>query len=400
MLQLGLIRPSKGTWSSPCFFVKKKDGSLRLVIDYRRLNKITIKDNFPLPIIDTLLDSLSGAQIYSTLDAASGYWQVPMQEESICKTGFVTPQGTFEFLVMPFGLTSAPATFQRMMLNLLGEYVGKFIHVFIDDVICYSQSPEEHIKHLQLVFNKCRQHNLRLKFKKCTFGARQVEYLGHTISGEGISPHNHNVDKIFAFKTPRNADDVRSFLGTTGYYRRFINNYAMVSAPLTRLLKKNVRFQWSQEEEDAYQSLKNALTSAPLLAYPDRQQVQILTTDASSKGISAILSQAPQDDLQNEKVISYNSRTLRDAERNYATVHLEALAIVWGVSKYRHYLLGRKFLLRTDNAALVFVLNPSKPSPKLSRWAATLLEFDYDVIHRSGVNNPADSLSRLLPQEN
>ncbi|KAG1332920.1 hypothetical protein G6F62_007014 [Rhizopus arrhizus] len=399
MLNLGLIRPSKGTWSSPCFFVKKKDGSLRLVIDYRRLNRMTIKDNFPLPIIDTLLDSLAGAKVYSTLDAASGYWQVPMEIDSIERTGFITPQGTYEFQVMPFGLTSAPATFQRMMTNLLGEYIGKFVHVFIDDVICYSQTPEEHVQHLELIFDKCKQHNLRLKFKKCKFGAPKVEYLGHEISGDGITPNTHNLDKILKFRTPRNADDIRSFLGTTGYYRRFINNYAMVSAPLTRLLKKNVKFQWSEAQEDAYQYLKKALISAPLLVYPDKNQIQILTTDASSKGIAAILSQSPDGRSEDERVISYNSRTLRAAEKNYATVHLEALAIVWGINKYRHYLLGRRFILRTDNSALTFVLEPSRPSPKLARWATTLMEYDYQVEHHPGARNPADSLSRLLLKE-
>lgn len=396
MMDHGLIRPSKGVWSSPCFFVKKKDGSLRLVIDYRKLNKLTIKDNFPLPIIDTLLDSLAGAVVFSTLDAASGYWQVPMHSNSIEKTGFTTPQGTFEFLVMPFGLTSAPATFQRMMTNLLGDYIGKFVHVFIDDVICYSSSPEEHIHHLDLIFKRCNEHGLRLKFKKCKFGSPEVDYLGHKISGSGILPNVHNTEKILNFVTPRNVDEVRSFLGTTGYYRRFINNYATISAPLVKLLRKNVRFQWGKAQEEAYLILKKALTSPPVLAYPDRDQVQILTTDASKNGISAILSQSPSGDSSGERVISYNSRTLRNAEVHYSTVHLEALAVVWGVSKYRHYLLGRKFILRTDNSALTYVFKPSKPSPKLARWAAALLEYDFEVVHKPGVQNPADSLSRLL----
>ena len=396
MMDQNLIRPSKGVWSSPCFFVKKKDGSLRLVIDYRRLNKLTIKDNFPLPIIDTLLDSLAGAVVFSKLDAASGYWQVPMHSNSIEKTGFTTPQGTFEFLVMPFGLTSAPATFQRMMTNLLGDYIGKFVHVFIDDVICYSSSPEEHAHHLDLIFKRCKEHGLRLKFKKCKFGSPEVDYLGHKISGSGILPNVHNTEKILNFVTPRNVDEVRSFLGTTGYYRRFINNYATISAPLVKLLRKNVRFQWGKAQEEAYLILKKALTSPPVLAYPDRDQVQILTTDASKNGISAILSQSPSGGPSGERVISYNSRTIRNAEVHYSTVHLEALAVVWGVSKYRHYLLGRKFILRTDNSALTYVFKPSKPSPKLARWAAALLEYDFEVVHKPGAQNPADSLSRLL----
>lgn len=398
LLDLDLIKPSKGVWSSPCFFIKKKDGSLRLVIDYRRLNQITIKDNYPLPIIDTVLDSLAGASVFSTLDAASGYHQVPMDPDSMDKTGFVTPQGTYEFKVMPFGLTSAPATYQRMMANLMGEYVGQFTMVFIDDVIVYSRNMEEHQEHLRLVLEKCQKAGLRLKFKKCSFGANVVNYLGHTISANGVLPHEHNLHKIQNFPTPRSADEVRSFLGTTGYYRRFISKYAVIAQPLSSLLKKESTFQWTSDQEMAYSSLKNSLTSAPILAYPDRHMVQILTTDASNKGISAILSQSPDGGPEEERVISYNSRTLRPAEVNYATVHLEALAIVWAVEKYRHYLMGRHFKLRTDNAALVFVMNPTKPSPKMARWAACLMEYDFEIVHLIGTNNPADSLSRLFPR--
>ncbi|KAG1168564.1 hypothetical protein G6F70_008831 [Rhizopus microsporus] len=398
MVDLGLIRPSKGVWSSPCFFVRKKDGTLRLVIDYRRLNKITIKDNYPLPIIDTVLDTLAGACVFSTLDAASGYHQVPMDSTSIEKTGFITPHGTYEFQVMPFGLTSAPATYQRMMGNLLSVYLGQFVMVFIDDVIVFSKDNEEHKEHLKLVFERCRKAGLRLKFKKCSFGAPSVEYLGHTISKEGVSPHAHNMDKIMKFPIPRSADDVRSFLGTCGYYRRFIDGYANLASPLTELLKKKQIFSWGPKQEDAYQSLKKQLVSAPVLAYPDRDQVQILTTDASSHGISAILSQSPDGTAESERVISYNSRTLRPAEKNYATVHLEALAVVWAVTKYRHYLMGRHFKLRTDNSAVTYIMNPSKASQKLSRWAACLIEYDFEIIHLPGHLNPADSLSRLFPQ--
>lgn len=397
MMKMELIRPSKGVWSSPCFFIRKKDGSLRLVIDYRRLNKLTIKDNYPLPMIDTVLDSLAGATIFTTLDAASGNHQVPMEPMSMAKTGFVTPQGTFEFQVMPFGLTSAPATYQRMMANLLGPYLNRFVMVFIDDVIVFSRNQDDHKMHLKLVLDRCQEANLKLKFKKCHFGSGKVEYLGHTISGEGVSPHAHNTDKITNFPTPRNADEVRSFLGTAGYYRRFIDRYADIAVPLTNMLKKNKNFKWGESEEEAFRVLQQRLVNAPVLAYPDRQQIQILTTDASNNGISAILSQSPDGSAENEKVISYNSRTLRGPEVGYSAVHQEAAAIIWAVNKYRHYLMGRYFKLRTDNAALTYIMSPSKPSPKLSRWAACLMEYDYDIVHLPGVQNPADSLSRLFP---
>ncbi|KAG1040602.1 hypothetical protein G6F43_012261 [Rhizopus delemar] len=320
-----------------------------------------------------------------------------MDPDSIEKTGFVTPQGTYEFQVMPLGLTSAPATYQRMMTNLLGDYLGRFVMVFIDDVIVFSRNQAEHKEHLRCIFERCHEANLRLKFKKCSFGSPSVEYLGHTISAQGVSPHAHNINKILAFPAPKNPDEVRSFLGTCGYYRRFIESYAAVATPLTELLKKNKSFSWGYEQDMAYQQLKEKLVGAPILAYPDRAQVQILTTDASKKGISAILSQSRDGSLEEERVISYNSRTLRPAEENYSTVHLEALAVVWAVTKYRHYLVGRHFKLRTDNAALTYVMAPAKPSPKLARWAACLIDYDFEIVHLPGKSNPADALSRLFP---
>ncbi|KAG1445016.1 hypothetical protein G6F56_010064 [Rhizopus delemar] len=399
MIKANLIRPSKGVWSSPCFFIRKKDGSLRLVIDYRRLNKLTIKDTYPLPMIDTLLDSMAGATVFTTLDAASGYHQVPMDSGSMDKTGFITPLGTYEFQVMPFGLTSAPATYQRMMVELLGPFLSQFVMVFIDDVIVYSRSQAEHLVHMDLVLQRFKASNLKLKFKKCSFGASMVEYLGHTISAAGLSPHNHNVDKILKFPTPRNADQVRSFLGTAGYYRRFIDQYAHIAEPLTNKLKKHQVFRWGEIEDAAFRTLQERLATSPVLVYPNREQIQILTTDASNKGISAILSQSPDGTPENEKVVSYNSRTLRGAEFKYATVHQEALSIVWAIDKYRHYLRGRPFKLRTDNAAIAFIMRPSKPSPKLSRWAAALMEYDYEIEHIPGSLNPADSLSRYFPED-
>ncbi|KAG0953800.1 hypothetical protein G6F31_013346 [Rhizopus arrhizus] len=337
---------------------EEQDSMAREIEEMMKLNLIR-------PSKGVLLDSLGGAKIFTTLDAASGYHQIPMHKDSMAKTGFITPQGTFEFQVMPFGLTSAPATYQRTMTNLLGEYIGKFVFVFIDDIIVFSTSAQEHATHLKLVLDRCNQANLRLKYKKCTFGATEVEYLGHTISASGITPNLHNSDKVLNFPVPRNADDVRSFLGTAGYYRRFIEGYANKSLALTSLLRKNQRFTWGPDQELAFKTLKEDLTKAPVLAYPDRCMVMILTTDASKVGLGAVLSQSPTGSEDGERVVSYNSRTLRGAELNYATVHLEALAVIWGISKYKHFLRGRKFMLRTDNAALTYILAPSKPSPKL-----------------------------------
>lgn len=396
LLDLGLIRPSAGVWTSPIFFVKKKEGTLRLVVNYQKLNQITVKDAFPLPRIDELLDSMGGARWFSTLDAASGYWQVPMADSSIAKTGFVTKYGTYEFKVMPFGLTSAPSTFQRAMTNILSSFIGKFVYVFIDDVIVYSRTPAEHANHLRLVFDACTQANLRLKRSKCTFGSNRVEYLGHVVSSQGLEPSQTNVQKILDLKRPECTDEVHTFLGMTGYYRRFVPGYTEIALPLNRLLRKDQPFRWGGAEQEAFDSLKHALVNPPVLAYPDRDQVQIITTDASTRGLGAILSQAPADNLENETVVAYASRTVRGPELNYATTHLEALGVVWGINNFRHYLSGRRFILRTDHAALQYILTNPRPTPKLARWAAALMEYDYTVEYRPGKRNPADALSRLV----
>ncbi|KAJ8651447.1 hypothetical protein O0I10_013001 [Lichtheimia ornata] len=396
LLDLGLISPSNGQWTSPIFFVKKKDGQLRLVVDYRQLNERTIKDAYPLPQIDNLLDSMGGACVFSTLDAASGYWQIRMTKEASERSGFVCPFGTFTWNVMSFGLTSAPSTFQRTMNTILQRFIGRFVYCFIDDIIIYSRSMEEHQEHLRLVFEACDEANLRLKYSKCSFGQRSVEYLGHVVSDQGLAPTDRNVAKILAMPPPRNVEEVRSFLGLSGYYRRFVPQYAHILAPVSSLLKKENKFEWSHIQQEAFDKVKAIMTHPTILAFPDRSQVQILTTDASGIGVGAILSQSPDGTSEKETVIAFESRILRGAGLRYSAVHQEALAVCWAVEKFRHYLAGRSFILRTDSSAVSFVLNSSKPS-KLQRWAAMLMGYDFQVKHHPGKQNPADALSRLLP---
>ncbi|KAJ8651318.1 hypothetical protein O0I10_013191 [Lichtheimia ornata] len=397
MTDLGLIRPSKGTWTSPIFFVRKKSGELRLVIDYPQLNSKTMKDAYPLPHLDDLLGSMAGAQIFSTLDAASGYWQIPLAQEAIELSGFVTKYGTYEFTVMPFGLTSAPACFQRTMTSILGPFIGKFVFVFIDDIIIFSSSLQEHIKHLEQILQVCNQAGLRLKRAKCEFARTYVEYLGHIVSREGLLPSPNNVVKIRKMLPPRNIDQVRSFVGMVNYYRRHIPDCAAIMHPISKLLKnKNKKpFFWGPDQETAFVHIKIILTGPPILSYPDRMQVPILTTDASGEAVGAILSQSPDGSDEDETVVAYESRVLRGPELAYAAVHQEALAIVWAVHKFRHFLAGRHFILRTDNSALTYILSNTKPSPKLQRWAAALLEYNFTIQHHPGKRNPADALSRL-----
>ncbi|CEJ05211.1 hypothetical protein RMCBS344292_19157 [Rhizopus microsporus] len=398
LLEKGLIRPSKGRWTSPVFFVQKKDKGLRLVVDFRKLNKNTKKMVYPLPHINELLDSLGGATIFSTLDAASGYWQVPLNGDSIEKTGFITKYGTYEFLVMPFGLCTASDTYQKMMSSLMAPYIGRFVFVFIDDIIVYSKNISEHLIHLETVFEVCNAANLRLKRSKCHFACKSVEYLGHVVSADGVLPTTHNVSKLINMKTPECISDVRSLLGTTNYYRRYIPNYAALMRPITRLLKKTETFIWEAEQQEAFTFVKEVLTNPPILSYPDRDQTQILTTDGCSTGIGAILSQSPDDSNKQETVIAYASKALKDSERNLSTTEIEAYAIIWAVKYFRHYLVGknRKFILYTDHSALAFILNNEKPTPKVSRWAAALMEHNYEVRYKPGKNNPADALSRLI----
>ncbi|KAG1450745.1 hypothetical protein G6F57_016335 [Rhizopus arrhizus] len=319
-----------------------------------------------------------------------------MAKDSVDKTGFVTKLGTFKWKVLPFGLTTAPSTYQRMMVNILGELIGDCAYVFIDDIIIFSETVEQHVLDLQKVFDKCEAAGLKLKGAKCRFGVSGVEYLGHQITKDGLLPTDKNVKKIMDMPAPTTSDEVRSFLGLVGYYRRFIVNFADTAHPLTSLIKKGAVFDWNQDCKAAFDSLKNSLVTPPLLDYPDRDQVQILTTDASGKGLGAILSQSPDGTGENEKIIGYASRTVRGPEVRYPPTHLEALGVIWAVQHFRHYLAGRRFVLYTDHSALQYIFNNPKPAPKLARWAAAMMEYDFDTRYRRGEDNPADALSRLV----
>jgi hypothetical protein len=396
LLKLDIIRPSDGEWSSPIFFVPKKNGKFRLVVNYIQLNKITVKDSYPLPHIEEVLDSLGGNKCFTTLDAASGFWQIELHPNSIAKSGFVTKYGCYTFSVMPFGLCNAPSSYTRYMTNILREYIGVFLYVFIDDVIVYSPDQETHMKHLELVFEACTKANLRLRLEKCQVAKSSVTYLGHEVGEAGIRPCEANVKKIRELKEPINLEEVRSVLGMTGYFRRFYEEYSARTEPLNRLTKKNTKFVWKQEQQDAFNYLMSTLISPPVLSYPIRSHVKILTCDASYKGLGAILSQSPTGNEENETVISYGSKSINNSQLNYTVTHLEALSIVWAVNRYRYYLSNKvEFIIRTDHAALEFILNSDKPSPKIERWKACLMGYKYRVVYKRGSDNPSDALSRL-----
>ena len=393
MLDQNVIQPSTSAWASPVVLVRKKDGQLRFCVDYRKLNQISKCEAFPLPNISDLLDSLTDAKLFSTLDLHSAYWQIPMDPSDREKTAFTTQNGLYEFLRMPFGLASAPSTFQRMMEIVLSGLSFEMCLCYLDDVIIFSKTFDEHCERLRAVLSRFRQHNLRVKLPKCTFGARQVRYLGHLISAYGIQPDPRKIEAVQTLSTPDSIKSVRSFVGLASYYRRFIKDFSTIAAPLTDLTKKNARFNWSEACEHAFQTLKNLLCSAPILSYPEFDKNFILQTDASDVGLGAILSQ--KDDLGNEKVVAYASRTLTDRERKFSATEKEALAVVFGTKHFRVYLLGRKFELITDHNSLRW-LKSMEPKGRIARWIMDLQEFDFSITHKSGrLHTNVDALSRL-----
>ena len=393
MLRLGVIEPSSSAWASPVVLVKKKDGSVRFCIDYRKLNDLTEKDAYPLPRVDDNLDALAGAKYFSTLDLASGYWQVEMNPADAEKTAFCTRYGLYQWRVMPFGLCNAPSTFERLMERVLMGLQWKVALLYLDDVIVFSTTVEQQLERLKLIFDRIRKANLQLKPKKCHLFREEVSFLGHKVSAEGITTEHDKVQAVQEWPTPKSVKGARSFLGLTGYYRRFIKDYAQVAGPLIALTQKGACFQWEEEEQQAFETLKTKLTSAPILGYPSAQGDFILDTDASQCAIGAVLSQV-QDGK--EVVIAYGSRRLSRSERNYHVTRQELLAIVWFTEHFRHYLIGRKFLLRTDHGSLRWLFGFKEPEGQMARWLERLSRFTFDIEHRPGVKHGnSDGMSRI-----
>ena len=392
MLREGVIEPSCSPWASPVVLVRKKDGGLRYCLDYRKLNAVTRKDSYPLPRIDESLDSLGQAQYFSALDLASGYWQIGLSDDAKEKSAFCTPSGLFQFRVMPFGLTNAPATFQRLMERVLTSLNWQICIVYIDDVIVFSQTLTEHLAHLQEIFSRLKSAGLKLKPKKCSLLCQTVKYLGHIVGKDGVATDPEKIESVRNWPRLRTVTDVRSFIGLCSYYRRFIPGFAAVAKPLIRLTEKDSPFTWGDAQEESWEKLKHLLTTAPILAYPDRNATFILDTDASDVGIGAVLSQTIDGE---ERVIAYGSRVLTKQERRYCVTRRELLAVVHFVKVYRHYLAGKPFLLRTDHSALRWLRSFKEPEGQLARWLETLDTYAFELRHRPGVKHGnADAMSR------
>ena len=387
MLQSGLVQTSTSPFSSPVLLVKKKDGNWRFCTDYRALNAATIKDRFPIPTVDDMLDELHGASYFTKLDLRAGYHQVRVKPSDIHKTAFRTHNGHYEYLVMPFGLCNAPSTFQAIMNSIFRPHLRKFILVFFDDILIYSPDWDHHLLHVRQTFEILRQHRFFVKASKCAFGQQELEYLGHIITSQGVKVDDNKIAAMVAWPQPTNISELRGFLGLTGYYRKFVKNYGIIARPLTNLLKKG-QFGWHEEAERAFLALKWAMTTTPILAMPNFNESFTIETDASGEGIGAVLSQCG-------KPVAYMSRALGVAKKSWSTYAKEMLAIIEAIRTWRPYLLGQKFYIQTDQCSLKYFLKQRIATPEQQKWVAKLLGYDYEITYKPGrENSAADALSR------
>ena len=389
LLEKGFIRPSHSPWGAPVLFVKKKDGSLRMCIDYRQLNRVTVKNRYPLPRIDDLFDQLHGASHFSKIDLRSGYHQVKVRECDIPKTAFRTRYGHYEFVVMSFGLTNAPALFMDLMNRVFKPYLDSFVVVFIDDILIYSRGEEEHKGHLRVVLQRLREEKLYAKYEKCEFWLKEVAFLGHVVSGDGIKVDPKKTDVIRNWPRPLTPSDIRSFLGLAGYYRRFVEGFSSLASPMTKLTQKKAKFVWSDECEESFQTLKERLVSAPILSLPDGLEGFVVYCDASRIGLGCVL-------MQSGKVIAYASRQLKVHEKNYPTHDLELAAVVFALKIWRHYLYGVHVDIFTDHKNLQYVFTQKDLNLRQRRWLEFLKDYDMSVHYHPGkANVVADALSRV-----
>ena len=387
----GWIQPSQSPYGAPILFVTKKEGTLRMCTDYRALNKITKKNAYPLPRIDDLFDRLHGAKFFTKIDLRQGYHQIRIKKEDVEKTAFRCRYGHYEYLVLPFGLTNAPATFQGLMHAVLMPFLDDFVLVYLDDIMIYSQTWEEHLQQIAKVLDRLREHKLYAKISKCEFGRLKTEFLGHIVSNHGIGVDPKKIEAVLAWPSPENIHDLRAFLGLANYYRRFVENYSKKTLPLTRMLKKGATISMGEEETAAFLSVKESLTTAPVLAVANPHLGYRIVTDASDYAIGAILLQDQGNGFQ---PIAYESRKLHPAELRRSVYEKEMLAVLHSLKAWRCYVDGRPVELVTDHESLKWLLTQKELDRQQAKWIQTLSQFDIDIVYKPGRVNPADALSR------
>jgi hypothetical protein len=397
MLKAGVIEPCVSPWGSPVVIASRKDGRIRVCVDFRYLNSFSTDDPYMIPRAEEMFNKLQGAQYITTLDLTAGYWQVPLREADRYKTAFVCPQGQFQYTVMPFGLKNAPATFQRLMDTVLRSCHEKVqAMVYLDDVIIYSHSAKDHMNYLRDVFDAFREAGLKIRTEKCKFLTAATEFLGHWVDGTGKAVLPDKVQQLRDRPPPKNAKEVKEFLGGVGYYQEFIPNYSVMTYPIRRLLRKTTNFCWDDKAQRAFDQIKVALTTAPVLRYPNFNHPFKLYTDGSKRGLGAVLC---QDFSDGEHPIAYASRATNDHEACYGPTHLEATAVVWAIEHFRYYLLGSPFTITSDHQALKFIFSPTgrleNLPDKMKRWILRLQPFVYQLEFRPGAQmGHADMLSR------
>jgi hypothetical protein len=394
MLKQDIIEPSNSPWASPVTLVAKKDGSSRFCVDYRKLNTMTTKDKYPLPHIQDIFDTVGKGKVFSVLDLRSGYWQLPVAAEDRFKTAFTCHVGQFQYKRVSFGLVNGPSYFQRAVHQVFAPYLGRFVLIYIDDIVLYSDSEEEHVEHLRKVFECLSKHNLQLKMTKCSFMQPSVDLLGFRISGEGIAPLEEKVKAINDLPAPKNVKGVRSFLGLTNYYRQCVPSYANIAEPIVALTRKSVPFVWEPKCQEAFELLKAALVSPSVMAHPDVDRPYSLYTDACDYAVGGVLVQ--MDDQGLERPIQYISHQLSAVQRRWATIEKEAYALVYALQKLRPYLLGSDFTIYVDHKPLKCLFTKEMNNTKIQRWGILLAEYGAKIEYRKGIHNVrADSLSRL-----
>lgn len=395
MLKDDIVEPSDSPWSSPIILVKKSDGTYRFCVDYRRLNRVTVKDAYPLPRITSILDKLRGANYLSTIDIKSAFWNIPMGESSKKYTAFTVPgRGLFHFKRLPFGLCNSPATWQRFIERIITGELTEFAFPYLDDIVVVSETFADHIRILRLILNKLLDAGLSLNLSKCEFCKPEINYLGYVVDKNGLRADPQKVLPIVNISRPSSVKEIRSFMGMVSWYRRFLPNFAHISAPLNRLLRKNQPFAWSQDCENAFNNIKQALISAPILSCPNFDIPFVVQCDASGYGLGGVLTQRYPD---GDRVVAYASRSLTSNERNYTTTELECLAILFSLEKFRPYIEGTRVTVITDHSSLLWLHNLKDPRGRLARWAVALTQYDFDIVHRPGRENVVpDFLSRSV----